>query len=121
MTQRLRSLALLITVLAVGACASRADPGPTVGGADEPATVRVDNQAFADMTIYVVAGGQQIRLGTVTGKTAQTLRLNPAVVGLGRELSFRADPVGSNAVASSFSIYVAPGEQVNLVIPPTAG
>ncbi len=36
----------------------------------------------------------------------------------GRELQFLVDPVGSNAQGTSWNIYVSPGQQVRLTVPP---
>ena len=107
---------LLALSLALGACASSAG-GPAVYR--EPTFLRVQNQSSSQMNIYVVAGGQRVRLGSVPGNNTAVLRIPDGVVGIGRELSFLADPIGSSNVASSFSIYVQPGEEVSIAIPPS--
>lgn len=113
MSSKLRLLLLVLAPLLLAGCGA----ARSAGSAAEGATVRVENRAFNDMTIYVVTVGQPIRLGTVTGNSTAVLRIPPSVVGLGQEMSFRADPIGSSAVSSSFSIYVAPGEEVTITIP----
>lgn len=117
MQLRIRVVLLLLAPLLLGACGAVR----SMRGDSEDASVRVQNQAFNDMTIYVVAGSQEIRLGTATGNSTTTLRIPSTVVGIGRELSFRADPIGSSAVASSYSIFVDPGDEVTLTIPPGGG
>lgn len=107
---------LLVFSLAIGACGA-ARSGPVV--ARESTSLRVQNQSSSQMNIYVVASGQRIRLGSVAGNATAVLRIPHSVVGLGRELSFLADPLGSSNVASSFSIYVQPGEEVTITVPPT--
>lgn len=82
-------------------------------------TLRVENQAFLDMNVYVVRSGQRVRLGTVSGNSTRVFTLSQALVGLGGELQFLADPVGSPRIALSESIVVTPGDTVTLVIPPT--
>ena len=106
---------LLLLALAVGACGQAARSGPVVGS--EPTRVRVENQSSSQVNIYVVAGAQRIRLGSVVGSATAVLRIPDSVVGFGRDLSFLADPIGSSNVASSFSIYVQPGEEVTITIP----
>lgn len=110
---------LLLTALVVLLAACGATRG---GGAAADATpLRINNQSWLDMRIYVVAtgSGQRVRLGMVTANSVQTLRIPGHIVGMGREVVFQADPVASNTVASSWNMYVRPGQQVSLTIPPT--
>lgn len=119
MTTFFRAVACVVLVALLGACGSgrgRSGPAPP----SETTTLRLENQSWSQMTIYVVAGGQRIRLGSVEGNSTGRLRIPGSVVGMGRELSFMADPLGSSNVARSFSIYVRPGEEVSLTIPPSA-
>jgi CheY-like chemotaxis protein len=81
--------------------------------------LRVNNQSWLDMRIYVVASGQRVRLGMVNANNTAVLRIPAYVVGLGREVSFLADPQASGSVARSFSMYIQPGEEVSITIPPT--
>ncbi len=111
-----RTLMLLALALAAACAGGRGAPADDPGA--EPTLVRVENQSWLDMNIFVVEGGQRIRLGSVTGNSSGTLRIPRSVIGLGRNLSFIADPVGSRSQASSFEIYVRPGETVSLTIPP---
>jgi hypothetical protein len=104
--------------MALSACAAN----PRTDAPDrEPTTVRVDNRAWTEMTLYAVASGQRVRLGTVGGTSTAVLRIPPGVVGQGRNLTFLADPLGSSRTSTSFEIFVRPGEQVTLTIPPGAG
>ena len=86
---------------------------------NESAKVEVDNQAFADMTVYVVdAGGARRRLGTATGLTTTLLTIPQSVFGNGREVLFVIDPIGGARMSRTNRIYVTPGDEVRLVIPP---
>lgn len=114
MSTKLRLLLLVLAPLLLMGCGAARPAGSATDGA----TLRVENQAFNDMTIYAVAGAQSIRLGTVTGNSTAVLRIPATVVGMGQDMSFRADPIGSSAVSSSFTIFVAPGEEVTITIPP---
>lgn len=109
------SLALLVLLAACGPARSAA---PADGDA-RTTPVRVENQAWADMRIYVVVSGQRQRLGVVNGNTTQTLQIPASVVGIGREVSFLADPIAGRSTAQSFSIFVRPGETVTITIPST--
>jgi hypothetical protein len=117
---------LVVAVLAVGACAqaSRSSSTGDVDPADATpsttfGTLRVENRAFADMTIYVVeSSGQRSRLGTATGNTTTTLRIPARMLGGARVLRFQADPIGGTQAPVSQEVTVVPGEVVVLTIPP---
>lgn len=111
------SAVMLLLVLA--ACAGN-PRGQEATGADE-ATVRVENQSWSEMTIYAIASGQRVRLGSVTANSTAVLRIPAGVVGLGRTLTFVADPLGSSRTSRSFEVFVRPGEEITLTIPPQAG
>jgi hypothetical protein len=103
------------TVLGAAACTGKGNDAPRPHAAT---SVNVDNQAWLDVNVYALSGGQRIRLGTATAHAARTFRIPDSVVGLGRELQFLVDPVGSNAQGTSFNIYVTPGTEVRLTVPP---
>jgi hypothetical protein len=74
------------------------------------------------MTIYVLrGGGQRIRLGTVTGNTTQVLVIPSYVLTGPTELRFLADPIGGTRTPVSEEITVSPGDDVELIIPPSVG
>lgn len=112
-----RLLFLLFVPVVLAGCWTRHSSAPAPGAG--VAQVQVQNQAFADMDIFIVTSGRNIRLGTVTGNSTRVLDVPASAVGLGQDVVFRADPVGSPASATSYSIFVAPGDRVSLVIPPT--
>jgi hypothetical protein len=112
---RIRLLALVLVLVATSACAPRRDPNVVV--VERPTPVRVQNQSWADVRVYVIAGTQRHRLGIVTGSSTQTLRIPAHLVAGGRELSFLVDPIGSRTTATSFSVFALPGETVTLTIP----
>jgi hypothetical protein len=111
----LRAAACALLVLASACSPGRTRPGSTT----EPATIQVENRAFTDMTIYVIeSGGSRRRLGIATGASTSSFTIPATLVGLGRELQFMADPIGSNRTATSNRLWVSPGQQVTLLIPP---
>lgn len=115
-----RSLVLLLALLAtLAGCASGGRRSERVDR--EQATLTVQNQAVLDMTMYVLRSGSRIRLGLVNGNSQATFKIPDYVVGLGQSLRFMADPIGNSNTASSFEIYVRPGENVRLSIPPQVG
>lgn len=108
-------VALFATFTLLVACGR----GQSVRRADAPRTIlEVDNRGFADMTVYVINAGQRIRLGTATGNSTTKLTIPPSVLTGARQLQFLADPIGGRRTAVSDQIYVSPGDQVTLTIPP---
>jgi hypothetical protein len=81
-------------------------------------TVKVDNQAPMDMNIYVLRGGQRIRLGTAGGFRTTVLTIPSDLIFGATALRFLADPIGSSRMPVSDEITVSAGDQVTLLIPP---
>lgn len=112
---RLLSLSVLALAL-TGIPACSRTPAPPL----DPSAVtslRVENQAFLDMNIYVVYHGQRIRVGTATGSRTTIFRL-PINITTVESLQFIADPIGSSRAPVSDEILVSPGDVVTLTIPP---
>ena len=119
MARTLRTSLLAMLVLFAAACTGTGKNAPR---AVDRASVRIANQSWSDMTIYVLTGtggGARQRLGDVRGNGNATFTIPERLVGMGQSLRFLADPLGSSNVAQSFEIYVRPGQQVTLTIPPT--
>jgi hypothetical protein len=106
----------LILAAASGACYR---PG-SGGGADAaPTFVKVQNQSFDDMNIFVLPEGEtRIRLGTATGKTDHVFVIPGRVVPYLRPLRFLATPIATQRGPVSEQITVSPGDTVVLTIPP---
>lgn len=115
MSRAIRAAAMTALAVITLACGARGARPRT-----EPAMIAVENQAFSDMTVYVRdTGDGRRRLGTATGLSTTVLTIPSALVGNGRELHFEVDPIGSPRTALSNSLFVTPGDQVRMVIPPT--
>lgn len=115
----MRGIGAVALCASVFACSHRAKPNQG-GGPPPRTTVRVENQSFADMTVYAVVGGQRIRLGLATGSSNSTFTIPAYLVGNGiQQIRFIADPVGSNRLPVSDEISVRAGDEVVLTIPPT--
>lgn len=119
--RRLR--AALVLALAAGtlpaACARSARM--TKGGPRAPqeaTTVRVQNQNFLDMNVYVIQGGARTRLGTATGNSTARFTIPASLVHTLTQLRFFADPIGGRGTPVSEEITVSPGDEVTLTIPP---
>lgn len=115
----MRTLGAALLCASVMACSHRTKPSST-SGPPPKTTVTVDNQSFLDMTVYVLSGGQRIRLGQATGSSRSKFTIPSYVVGYGiQSLRFIADPIGGNRLPVSEEISVTAGDEVILTIPPT--
>jgi uncharacterized RmlC-like cupin family protein len=110
----IRRLVLLAACALGAACAST--------GANtakrEATTVLVDNQSALDMNIYVLRGGERVRLGTANSLQKTTFTIPAGIVFGPTSVRFLADPIGSSREPVSDEITVTEGEQVELRIPP---
>jgi hypothetical protein len=112
----MRAFPLLLFALAAAACHRGAvapiDPRAEVA-------VTVENQNFLDMNVFLIRGGQRIRLGTVPGLSSRILMVRPDLIGYGTELQFEVHPIGGRSNPISETITVHPGDVIHLTIPPT--
>ena len=109
-------MALTLATLAAGCSRNKSSDEPV-----EPTPVtrlRVQNQAFLDMTIYIYRGPQRLRLGTANGNSTTRFTIPPTLIFGATALRFQADPIGSNRASISEEITVQPGDEVTLLIPP---
>jgi hypothetical protein len=108
----------VLTAAAPG-CASRRGKQDRAAAESERTVVRVENQGFSDMTIYVLRSGtQRIRLGLANGNRTTVFEIPRYLVSFPTSLRFVADPIGSSRTPVSDEIAVNPGDEVVLTIPP---
>ena len=113
------TVVLLVFVAASGTgCVRRPAAGNQATEPREETFVQVDNRAFLDATVYVLRGGQRIRLGLVNGSSIHTFTLPSHVMFGTTSLAFQIDFVGNSRAPYSNSISVVPGDTVVLSIPP---
>jgi hypothetical protein len=116
-----RALAMLLmaaSLVVAAACSQNKNPDEMAEPVP-PTRLRVDNQAFLDMTIYVYRSSQRIRLGTATGNSVTRLTIPANLIFGATPLRFQADPIGASRAPISQEITVAPGDEVVLTIPPS--
>lgn len=113
--RRARLQLLLLCAVATAGCAARAG---TQADAQPRATLRVDNQSTNEMTMYVRRGAARVRLGVARALGVTVLRIPTDVVGFGALLRFEGDPLAGRGNPLSEEISVAPGDSVQIVIPP---
>lgn len=84
---------------------------------DGPVEVRVENNAYLDMHVYVVYGaGQQRSLGMVTGLSRRTLVIPTQVIQTLSGIQLLADPIGTDRGFLSQPILAYPGQRVRFTI-----
>lgn len=81
-------------------------------------TLKVQNDAFSDMTIYLIRGLETIRLGTANGNKTTILKIPSSVVFGATPLRFQARPIAGPRQPVTEEITVIPGDEVTMIIPP---
>jgi hypothetical protein len=116
MTWRWTRMALALA-LAVSACAL---PGKKQrygkAAVEVPAVVRVRNQNYADINVYLVQTGMRRRLGTVPGLSTQRFTVPRDVPLEAADIRLLADPIGGSGTYLSPAVQVHPGQEMDLVI-----
>src|SRR6266498_5417300 len=112
----MRAFPLLLLTLAAAAC-HRGAVAPINPQAE--VAVSVENQNFADMNVFLIRGGQRIRLGTVPGLSTRILMVRPELIGYGTEVQFELHPIGGRGNPITERISVRPGDVITLRIPPS--
>ena len=115
----LRSIAFAL-LLSTGAAGCFKTGGGSPIDQQARTTLSVDNQNFLDYTIYLIAGGQRIRLGMASGSRRTRFVIPPQFVFGASTLQFQADPIGGSRSPVSYPLTVSPGDEVELIIPPNA-
>lgn len=115
-----RSLMCFALAGSLAACGGSKSGSQAPVPAQAQTTLTVNNQNFLDFTIYLISGGQRIRLGDARGNSRTKLVIpSQYLFGL-TTVQFLADPIGGRRTPISQSINVSPGDEVELVIPPNA-
>lgn len=108
--------ALAVALVAIGAgCAANGYPGLSRRDRSEGHTLRVRNDNWLDVRIYLVQqdGAAPQRLGSVSGMSTETVRL-PLVTD--RFVRFLLRPIGSRVEYLTTPIYLEPGRTVQLTV-----
>lgn len=111
-----KSLAAAFLTFAIASACTPQQPAPL--DTQTQTTVRVDNQSFSDMTIYVMRETTRVRLGLASAASTSTFVIPVDVLRTAETLRFVADPIGTARASVSQQITVHPGDQVTMQIPP---
>jgi hypothetical protein len=111
-------LVSLAAVLALGTGCSGNTKEDEAAEPVPPTRLKVENQAYLDMTIYVYRSSQRVRLGVANGSSTTRLLIPANLIFGSTPLRFQADPIGANRQPVSQEISVSAGDEVTLIIPP---
>ncbi|MDB4880054.1 MAG: hypothetical protein JWL60_1500 [Gemmatimonadetes bacterium] len=110
----------LVLAATAGCFQQRAEPDPNIAAEPvAPTRLRVENQAFLDMTIYVYRGSQRIRLGQASGNSVTRMTIPANLIFGSTPLRFQADPIGGQRAPITQEISVSAGDEVVLTLPPS--
>jgi hypothetical protein len=113
--------ALFALALLSAGCSHAVKSGPPEPQSET--TVRVENQNFLDMDVFVVQHGMRIRLGRAASISTQVFTIPANLVRGSTQLQFELRPIGGGGVRGgnprTETIPVQPGDQVVLMIPPS--
>lgn len=84
----------------------------------ERTTLRVQNQGFTDMTIYLLRGGERVRLGSAGGLTTVVLTIPANVLHGPTSLRFLADPLAGPRQPVTEELTVSAGDEIAMIIRP---
>jgi hypothetical protein len=117
---------LAVTLAFAAACAPRA-PGGSASASPEPdvvvtdslsdadangGTLIVENASIWEVRVFLVRGGQYVRLGVARSGTTSSFRVAPQYVN--RDLSFYVEAIGAGARQRTESVYVRASQEVTL-------
>lgn len=118
--RRSRLVAAAIALLAAGSGCRPSGGGGAAGEvvpSTAPVSLFVENNNFADVAVYAVRDGGSRRIGTVTGNSNATFRLDRSYFPT-NELRLIAVPIGGFGRASSGTLSVYAGDQVYFYLTP---
>ena len=108
-----RNILVVATTAVLGACAPAAEQAE-LGSPERETTLIVQNNNWHDMVIYLVAGSQRARLGSVSSMSTTRFRISDSLAGGFGQLRLVADPIGSNRSYALPIINVVPGSEVQV-------
>lgn len=115
MTQVRQYLSVLaMAALAGGGCAhgnAAVENAGLMEDDDDRTVVRVTNNNWSDMTVYLLRDGLRRRLGTVTSQTTDTFVVPTYLMTTSGRVHLLADPIGSRNAFASPPIIINPGQR----------
>jgi hypothetical protein len=110
--RHLPALARTALTLILAASCFHSPPDPGVHADEGRVALTVRNNHHLDVTIYVIHDGQATRVGAVTAANTNSLDVPNRMLGQGRMIRLRADPLGSSRSHTSESVRVGVGQRI---------
>lgn len=106
-------LGLAVLLLAPAACRPHRGAGDELSAANQGEFVlRVINNHWLDVTVYLLRGAERVRVGIVSGNSRQDFVLPGRLLGTGGQISLLGTVSTSDAVVRSNPVLVGRGEFV---------
>ncbi|HEY7479984.1 MAG TPA: hypothetical protein VH680_05675 [Gemmatimonadales bacterium] len=102
-----------LAALSLGCSSGRSapsEPAPKPGA--EQTRVKIDNQNYSDMNIYLIDSGTRLYLGSANGLSSTTLTIPRGMARPGYEVRLLADPIGGSPAIRTPGLVVGPGQSV---------
>jgi hypothetical protein len=112
--ERMKRLIAIIFMAALTACF----PAISRNSNEPETTLKVQNDSFADMTLYAIRGLQTVRLGIANGMKVTILRIPGSLIAGPTPLRFQARPIAGSRQPVTEEITVEAGDEVMMIIPP---
>lgn len=109
----MKKLIAAFALLVLGACYHNVSPAMNL----PETTLKVQNDAFNDMNIYLIRGSETTRLGTANGNTTTLLKIPGRVLSGPTSLRFQARPIAGRRQPVTEEITVTAGDEVTMIIP----
>jgi hypothetical protein len=103
----------LALLLGTAACLRPPAPAPNDPISTGRVALTVHNNFRSDINVYVIGDGQPTRVGTATAAATTTFDVPARLLGQGRQLRLRADPIGGRSVHTSELVRVGPGQRID--------
>jgi hypothetical protein len=109
----------LVAAMALGACAPATS---NMGGVDElaqtdmRASVKVENNSWQDVDVFLLRGSTRMRLGMVTSMGTQRFAIPGNYLSGSSDLRLYADPIGSFNGWTTQPLMISPGQQVAVTL-----
>lgn len=87
------------------------------GGDVGAARLFFTNESIDQAAVYAIAGGQDVRIGTVMAGRTETLVVPTSIAASGTAIRIIARPLGKSTIASSGPITIVPGQAWSIRLP----
>jgi hypothetical protein len=111
----------LVAAMTLGACSSATSNMDGYGvdalaQTDMRASVRVENDSWSDMDVFLLRGNAKIRLGMVTSMGTQRFTIPGNYLNGSSDIRLYADPIGAFTGWTTQPLLISPGQQVAVTL-----